>query len=192
MISLVLGIILVAQGKVAWANPATGPILSARNNPERSILPAKDDCPKGNNKNKDKCKGTVKPPPKEILIPVTGEYSVGGFCTLSPILNDPKINLTASIVTPLPRELPDKVHKVRQGCLLTYYNGSERIDVLAPASGTNTICFAATPQKQMTIYFYNLYATAPVWAPLETTVENGIACTEANQSGVYVASFQTA
>ena len=189
MISLVLGIILVAQSNVAWANQATGPSLSARSHPEQSILPAKDDCQQGNNKNKDKCKGTVKPPPKDIIIPVTGEYSVGGFCTLSVNLSDPKINLDASVVTPLQHELPDQVHKVRQGCLLTYYNASERIDALAPASGTTTICFAATPQKQMTIYFYNLFATDPVWAPLETTVENGVACAEANKSGIYVATF---
>jgi hypothetical protein len=192
LVALVLGIVFVAQGQVARANQSSDPRISARDGEKQSGLPNRtDNCDKDKNKDKDKCKGTVKPPPKEILIPVTGEYSVGGFCTLSAVLNDPKINLEAGIITPLPRDLPDKVHKVRQGCLLTYTTSNQRLDELAPASGNTTICFAATPQQQMTIYFHNFYDPNPQWVPLATTVQNGIACAAANQSGVYVATFQT-
>jgi hypothetical protein len=191
MIAVVLGIVFVAQNQVAWANQAPGPSLSARQDREQSVLPAaKDDC-KDKNKNKDKCQGTVKTPPHQILIPVTGDYSVGGFCTLNVAFNDPAITLDATLQTPLPRDLPDKVHKVSQGCLLTYYSSSQRLDELSASAGSATICFAAIPQQQTVVYFHNLYDANPTWVPLETTVENGIACAAAPKSGVYVATFET-
>jgi hypothetical protein len=190
MISLVLGIAFVAQNRVAWANQSSEPSLSASGDDEQSVVAAKPDDCKDKNKNKDKCKGTVKPPPKDLTIPVTGEYSVGGFCTLSIVFNDPAITMDASLKEPLPRDLPDKVYKVRQGCLLTYYSSNQRIPELSSNSGSATICFAATPKKQMVVYFYNMYADNPTWVSLETTVQNGIACAAANKSGVYVATFQ--
>jgi hypothetical protein len=206
MIVVLLGMVGLAQNQLAWAATSPqGTNQSALSQVEKSILPSRDDCDKDKNsdkckdkdKDKDKCKkhkedcGTVKPPPHQILIPVTGEYSVGGFCTISTEFNDPTILLDASIETPLPRDLPEKVHKVRQGCHLIYYASGTRIDELSSDSGTTTICFAATPQKQMTIYFNNIYAPNPTWAPLETTVQNGTACATGNTSGVYVATFQT-
>lgn len=189
MIILVLGIVFVAQNQVAWANQSADPSLSIEEAHEPSVLPAaKDDC-KDKNKNKDKCDGTVKPPPKSLFIPVTGEYSVGGFCTLSIVFNDPVITLDATIKTPLPRDLPDQVHKVRQGCLLTYYSSNQRLDELPSNSGSATICFAAIPQQQTVVYFHNTYAPNPTWVALETTVQNGVACAAAPKSGVYVATF---
>jgi hypothetical protein len=134
-------------------------------------------------------KGTVKPPPGTVLIPVTGDYSVGGFCVLSVGLDDPAIQLDARLITPLPAGLPDTVQRVRQGCLLTYFRSGERISVLPPEDGSTTICFAAPPPKQATVYFHDTYAPDPVWVPLETTVESGIACAPANASGTYVATF---
>ena len=189
IVSLLLGIVLVAQKQVAWANGSPGPRLSAGEAGQSVVAAKKEDC-KDKNKNKDKCQGTVKPPPKDIIIPVTGDYSVGGFCTLSITFNDPIYTMDAGIQTPLPRELPDKVHKVEQGCLLTYYSSKQRISELSSSAGSATICFAAMPNKQMVAYFYNIYSDNPTWAPLETTVQNGIACAAANQSGVYVATFQ--
>ena len=208
MIIVLLGIVGLARNQVAWAANSSGaPDPASPQLVERSISPAHgDDCDKPWNKNKDKCKdkdkdkhkcknhkkdcGSVKPPPHQILIPVTGDYSVGGFCTISIALNDPAINLDAGLKTPLPRELPDKVQKVRQGCLLTYYNSDQRINELPADSGNTTICFAATPNKQMTVYFLNMYVAKPQWVPLETTVEAGKACATGNASGIYVATFQ--
>jgi len=187
MLSLFLGIVFVAQNRVAWANQSSGQSLSARG-VEQFVSAAKPDC-KDNNKNKDKCQGTVKPPPKKLLIPVTGDYSVGGFCTLSITFTDPAYSMDASVKTPLPRELPDTVHKVEQGCLLTYFNTAQRIPELAASAGSATICFAALPEKQMVIYFYNIDSSTPEWSPLETTVANGTACAAATRSGLYVATF---
>jgi hypothetical protein len=203
LIVLVLGILGLAKNQLAWA--ATSPQetgQSALSQVEKSILPSRDDCDKDKNsdkckaKDKDKCKkhgedcGTVKPPPHHVVISATGDYSVGGFCTLTVVFNDPTIALDASIEDPLPRDLPDKVHKVSQGCHLIYYESGKRIAELPPASGTATICFAATPQKPMTIYFNDIYSAYPTWVALETTIQNGIACAAAPSSGVYVASFQ--
>jgi hypothetical protein len=134
-------------------------------------------------------KGTVKPPPGTVLIPVTGDYSVGGFCVLSVGLDDPAITLDARLITPLPAGLPDTVQRVRQGCLLTYFHSGERIPALSPEGGSTTICFAAPPPKQATVYFQDTYAPSPEWVPLETTVRAGIACAAANASGTYVATF---
>jgi hypothetical protein len=134
-------------------------------------------------------KGTVKPPPGTVLIPVTGDYSVGGFCVLSVDLTDPAVTLDARLITPLPAGLPNTVQRVRQGCLLTYFRSGERISVLPPEDGSTSICFAAPPPKQATVYFQDTYAPDPEWVPLETTVEAGIACAPANASGTYVATF---
>ena len=190
---LFFSIFLLARNQVAEANQLPSPGLAARNEDRSSLTAApKDDCEKDKKgKDKDQCKGTVKPPPRDILIPVTGAYSIGGFCTLDIALNDPAVTVDGTILTPLPGELPDKVHKVRQGCLLTYHYADQFLDTLPPEAGSALICFAATPKKQMTIYFYNIYASDPQWAPLETTVQDGGACASANASGVYVASFIT-
>jgi hypothetical protein len=190
LIAVVLGIVFVAQNQVVWANPASDPGLSVKADGQSVVSAAKENC-KDKNKNKDKCQGSVKPPPKSLFIPVTGEYSVGGFCTLSIAFNDPVITLDATLQTPLPRDLPDKVHKVSQGCLLTYYSSQQRIDELSASLGSATICFAAIPQQISVVYFYNLYSANPAWVPLETTVENGIACAAGPKSGVYVATFET-
>ena len=193
-ICLVMGIVLLAQDQVARANPSPNQSHSAENQEKQSILlaPGDEDCEKdkGKNKDKEKCKGTVKPPSRELIIPVTGQYSVGGFCTLTVDLKNLEITLDASVVTPLPGELPEDVQKIRQGCLLTYYNPDGRIDELTQELGNTTICFAVIPGKQMLLYFYDIYSTNPKWAPLETTDQDGIACGPGIASGVYVATFK--
>jgi hypothetical protein len=205
LLVVLFGILGLARNQVAWAaDPwnATDETTVAQTGD--SISPGKDDdCDDPKNKDrarckekeKDKCKknpkqcGSVKPPPRRILIPVTGEYSVGGFCTLTTVLNDPSIQLDASIITPLPKDLPDPVQNVRQGCLLEYSSSNQHLDDLPPNAGSTIICFAAPPGKQLTIYFYDRYSTTPEWFALETTADVGKACAPANGSGVYVATF---
>jgi hypothetical protein len=159
--------------------------------PASDLLVKKDDCKDPKNKDKKRCRGTVKPPPKDVIIPVTGQYSVGGLCTLNVEWTDPAITLNATLVEPLPGELPKSLHKARQGCLLTYYRSGQVIPELEPASGTAAICFAATPAQQMLVYFYDWYSADPIWAPLPdtTALPNGIICGPANASGVYIATF---
>jgi hypothetical protein len=205
MILVLFGTLGLARQQVAWAAISSETTDEATvSDVEQSISPHKDDdCdepenrdrPRCKEKERDRCKknpkhcGSVKPPPRIVVIPVTGEYSVGGFCTLSVALNDPDVTLNGSILTPLPGKLPDAIHKIRQGCLLEYFHDEERMNELPAESGNTTICFAATPGKDPTIYFYNMYSPEPQWVPLETTVVGGNACATANESGVYVAAF---
>lgn len=202
-ILMILGLVVLAKSNIAWAAKSSGQSdQSAPQSIGQSDQSDKDDCDK--NPNREKCKdkkkkcnpkkencGSVKPPPKNLIIPVTGEYSIGGFCTLRVEFYGEDHRLNGSIITPLPRPLPEDVHKVELGCLLTYYKSDERIDEMLPEAGKTTICFASSPQKDMQIYFYDYYSIDPQWSPLETTVTDGIACAGANKSGVYVATFET-
>jgi hypothetical protein len=193
LILFLFGSLFLFSQQVGRANPSIAePRLSGGSQPKSSVLDAKDDkCKDKNGKEKKNCPGTVKPPPGKLIIPVTGDYSVGGYCTLTVVLTEPAVNLDANLIEPLPAVLPETVFQTRQGCLLTYHRSSETLLELAPASGSVTICFAATPGKQMIVYFYNQYAETPTWMPLAetTTLENGITCAPANASGVYTATF---
>ena len=136
--------------------------------------------------------GTVKPPPGEVVITESGTYSIGGFCTYTVEFIATDISVHVSLEHPLPRPLPDQVHAVRQGCRVTYYQRLEgtQIDVFTAELGTSTICFSAIPEKNAAIYFYNVYAADPVWGPADNTqVNNGVACSDAGKSGVYVETF---
>ena len=190
-IILVLGIVLLAHQPPAEAARSSVPGISAAQGRQPAQSADKnDDCEKDKKgKDKDKCKGTVKAPPGTVLIPVTGEYSVGGFCTLRVDLQDTAITLDARLITPLPDGLPDTVQKIRQGCLLTYARANEVLFELTPEFGRTTICFAALPNQQMTVYFHNTLSPDPAWVPLETTVQAGVACAPAHASGTYVATF---
>lgn len=136
--------------------------------------------------------GTVKPPPSELVITESGSYSIGGFCNYTVEFISTDISVHVSLESPLPRPLPDKVHAVRQGCRVTYYQrpGGERIDVFTLQMGTSTICFAAFPKQNSRIYFLNIYATEPIWTPTQTTVEDNVACSDAGKSGVYAGTFE--
>lgn len=193
VLALLTGIAISAGEKTAGADRLPGLSLSAVDRQGRAFPDRKDDdCIKGRGKDKDKCKekGTVKPPAREIVITRSGKYSVAGFCMLSIELIDPNITLHARITTPLPGVLPKGVHRIRQGCLLTYYSSNRRIDALSPSSGNTTICFAATPKKEMTIYFYDIYAPNPAWVPVQTTLQDGTACAPGTGSGVYIGTFR--
>ena len=209
MISVLLVTVGLAQNRIAWAaDTSDGTYLTASQQGEEVASQDRDDyCDKEANQNKERCKdkdkdkdkcrknkkhcGTVKPPPTKVIIPVTGQYSVGGLCTISVEFNAPSFLLDASLQIPLPGELPADLQKVSQGCLLTYYSGSERVDALPSDAGTATICFAAPPGRTMTLFFYNNYSPNPGWEALETTVEAGRACAIGNESGIYMATSQT-
>jgi len=151
--------------------------------------------------------GTVKPPPRAVVIAQSGSYSIGGFCTVTVEFLSEDVLAVVFIERPLPRPLPDGVHKVAQACRVTYYKSDVflyqlfpgiflqhmtpdvYLEQLPPEDGSATICFAAMPQKQMSVHFYNTYAAAPVWAPLLTTVGDEGACADGSRSGTYVATF---
>ena len=171
LIIVLFGIVGLAKNQVAWAANSSEQLnQSASPQIAESISQGKDDyCDKPRNKRKHECKdrdrdkhdcrrhpgkcGSVKPPSTQVLIPVTGEYSVGGFCTLSVGLIDPHVLLQASLQDPLPRDLPKEVHNVQQGCLVTYYRSGKLLQTLTPELGGTTICFAAVPDQETEVYF---------------------------------------
>jgi hypothetical protein len=193
-----LGLVALAGRNVA---SAANPFTSSDQSALLSATGDDDVCDKHPNskeckekREKDKCKkkkncGTVKPPPKKVLIPVTGQYSVGGFCTLTVQFTAEDLRLDASVRTPLPHPLPDNLYNGNQGCLLAYFRSNQRIEELLPDLGDVTICFASTPGKDMQIYFYDVYSAEPQWSSLETTTTNGMVCAVANKSGVYAPTF---
>lgn len=212
VIIVFFGIVVTARNQTAWA--ANLPSWSNSSAPARVVLSAPqsqdDDCDKESNKDKNKCKdkdkdkdkckknkddcGTVKPPPGAITITKSGTYNVGGFCnyTVEFAAPNPGISVRVALERPLPRSLPDGVHKVRQGCRVTYSQNGQRIEEFTDAMGTSQICFAPTPGQEMTIYYYNVYDASPEWQPVaETTMVKGLVCSPADPSAVYVATFQT-
>lgn len=201
LFGMLVGIVVLARNQVAWAANFSGvneqDVL--RENQHSALDQNHDDCDKPENKDKPRCKdkdkckkkpcGTVKPPPKKILIPVTGEYSVGGLCTLSVSIIDPNVVLDASVKSLAPSQLPEDLQNVRDACLLQYSRVNGSIDELTPDLGTTTICFAGVPGEDVTVYFFNLQVPDSTWMPLETTLEGGRACAAASHSGFYVATF---
>jgi hypothetical protein len=190
---LVLGIAIVGRNKAAWAAS-----LVSGADPTASVsLSNGDPC----DTDKDKCNdkddkdkgGSVKPPPA-IVIPVTGggSYSVGGICTIIieykvPGLSDLiylEVPVEKSRSVPFP-ESDGNIHL--PGCHVLHYQSEQIMNEMSTEDGSWTICFAARPNKTMTIYYYldNLETVVPTWIPIETTVVNGIVCAPAYYSGVY-------
>ena len=175
---LFIGILALALNRAAWAGPSSDKSAASAplaGNPAPAAAEAQ--------------KGTVKPPPSTVIITESGTYSVGGFCTVIIEFKVEDLKAVVYVERPLPRPLPDGVHKVAQGCRVTYYKSDVFMEQMTAEQGTATICFAAIPQKQTSLYFHNTYAAAPVWSPLTTTVGVGGACGDASRSGTYVATF---
>lgn len=181
-LSVLVGILLLARNSVVGASVSSGQneeLLQKESQVDNAVQAAKP--------------GTVKPPPGDVVIIHSGSYSIGGFCNFTVEFISTDISVHISLEHPLPRPLPDKVHAVRQGCRVTYYQrpAGVRIDEFTSAMGTSTICFAAFPDKNSKIYFFNVYSDEPIWGPtIETKVEKGIACSDAGKSGVYVGTFE--
>jgi hypothetical protein len=75
------------------------------------------------------------------------------------------------------------------GCHVLHYEDGEivRWEQHTDADGSWTICFAARPDKEMTIYYYlgDLTNYASQWIALESTTENGMVCAPAQFTGMY-------
>ena len=179
---LLAGILLLARNRVVGASVSPDQneeFLQKQSNLDNSVQAAKP--------------GSVKPPPGEVVITQSGSYSIGGFCSYTVEFSATDISVHVSLERPLPRPLPDKVHAVRQGCRVTYYQraAGTRIDEFTSEMGTSRICFSAIPDENARVYFFNVYSPEPVWAPAGgTQVDGGVVCSDAGNSGVYVGTFE--
>ena len=176
-IIVVLGLVLVARNKAAWAASVGAQAdQSVQAQDEQSVtLDKDDDCKKDKNKNKNKCDGTVKPPDDDIDVCKRGNYSVGGTATLDVKKLKDRDCLRAH--TRLPDPVVDQIPS-GAGTIV-----SDALLLELPASGGKVkICFAVPPGKQVKIYSSS--------KGLKTTVRNGIACAEVSSSGAYTLAGQ--
>jgi hypothetical protein len=182
-IVLVLSIVILARNNVAWAGPAAEAKQSVLAQDQSSVSLGKPD------------PGTVKPPPAELTVCEDGVYSVGGVSTLEVIDLAPGYCLAAFLrnhAFALGR-IPDGAGEVLAHItfLRVFFHG-RLVYELPVEDGNVQICYAVPPDKQAQIYFFDFYGPRfgertgqPSWEPLETTVEDGIACAAAQTSGAY-------
>ena len=142
--------------------------------------------------------GTVQVPSFSHVITASGSYAMGGICTLDVLYKVD--NLSDNLWEEFPIEdtlivnFPDNGDILFfPGCHVLHYELSEVQKLMPAEKGEWQICFAAAPGKQMTIYYYESMlhedvheAITPPWTALPTTVENGLACAPAQETGVYV------
>lgn len=146
--------------------------------------------------------GSVQPPDFPNVITQSGAYAMGGICTLDVYYKVD--NLSDNLWQEFPIEdnvivsFPENNDILFfPGCHVLHYELTEVQKYMGPEKGTWKICFAAAPDKTMTIYFYesllhvdNHENITPPWTALPTTVENGLACAPAEYTGVYVPAGQ--
>lgn len=182
-IALVLVIVLLAKNKAVWAGPAAQIKQSVLAEGQSSVSLDKPD------------PGTVKPPPGEITVCEEGIHSVGGVATLEVTNLAPDYCLVAFLrnhAFALGR-IPDGAGAVLADItFLRVFYQSHLIYELPEGDGQVQICYAVPPGKQAQIYFFDFYGPRfgertgqPSWDPLETTIENGIACAPAQTTGAY-------
>jgi hypothetical protein len=142
--------------------------------------------------------GSVQPPPYPNVITQSGSYGMAGICNLDVYY---KVDdLTDNLWPEYPVEdnlivtFPDNGDILFfPGCHVLHFEKAEVQKYMGNEKGIWTICFAAPPDKQMTIYFYESLVhidehemITPPWTALPTTIMNGLACAPAEYTGVYV------
>ena len=129
--------------------------------------------------------GSVKPPPV-VAPPITGPgtYSVGGICIFRVLELASDVTLHADwLPYSTLGKRPQKIASYLAGvCRAIYTKVGAGIIDLTSADGEVDVCFAAIPSITGKMYVYNDKA----WTALDTTVEGGLACAPAQQTGKYV------
>lgn len=144
----------------------------------------------------DSSGGTVRPPSAVVTAAESGSYTVGGVCSMiidyyvPNLLTEIHVEKNVEISANVP--YPDNEGLLYlPGCHVFHYKESKLVKDVTPDEGEWKICFATIPNKETTIYFYYANDDAPKsakpdWAPLETTIENGMACAPlTDHTGVY-------
>jgi len=182
VIVLVGAIALLASGNVAWAGPGEKdqPVVqgAASNGPDFH----KPD------------PGSVKPPPGEVTICENGVKSVGGVATLEVTDLGDGYCLVASLMSHafavghIPKDAGKALAHI---VMLRVFHHGKIVSELPEEDGQSRICFAVPPGATGKIYMYDFYGPrfhrpgSRDWVPLDTTVENGIACASAQSTGAY-------
>jgi hypothetical protein len=137
--------------------------------------------------------GTVKPPPAKITVTKSGTYAVGGICLftanykINGLVDKVEVKYPGEDTLKIPTEGVDGIFYF-PGCQVTHFVDQKVKDVMTSDDGSWQICFAAIPDKTMTIYYYldNTKDITPPWKPLETKTDKGMACADlVGYSAVY-------
>jgi hypothetical protein len=141
--------------------------------------------------------GTVRPPSpgNRGKIKKPGTYNVGSVASFIVKYNSPQfsnvVHVESDVDVSANVPFPDDAGLLYlPGVHILNYKTNKLITDVTPADGNWKICFAAIPNSDTTIYFYyangeTTDSVTSVWAPLETTIENGMACAPAYHTGVY-------
>jgi hypothetical protein len=138
--------------------------------------------------------GTVETPPSEVIITGSGTYPIGGVCLITAKYNATGLSDTVQVEYPNKHFTADTLTVpfgdyangdliYFPGCHVVHYKNQviqDQMNTANPKDGTWQICFAAIPDKTMTIYYYNdnLTKTTAPWTALVTTTANGMACAD--------------
>jgi hypothetical protein len=139
--------------------------------------------------------GSVKPPPRFIKVCADGDFSVGGVAGLQVSELEPGYCLQAFLWNRRFAfgRIPEGAGNILAHItFLQIFHHGRLIQELPTEDGRVRICYAVPPGKQAQIYFYDFHrgrfakqSGKPAWEPLDTTVENGMACAPAQETGAY-------
>ena len=141
--------------------------------------------------------GSVASPSSRVSFAASGTYAVGGVCIIQALYkvtglsNDVFVAFPGedTLTVPFPgTENGDLLYF--PGCHVVHFRDSELKEEMNKneEEGEWEICFAARPDKKMTIYYYrdDLENVTPPWEPLETTTKDGLTCAKTvNFTAIY-------
>jgi hypothetical protein len=142
--------------------------------------------------------GTVKPPPSNIQVCSPGVYSLGGISTLtvSQLAEGYCVHAYLWKHGFAIGRIPGGAGRIlSEVTFIEYFYQSNFVyqyDVAGQAQSIQ-VCYAVPAGTQAQIYFFDHFGPKfghphqgpPAWVPLETTIQNGIACAVAQTSGAY-------
>jgi len=178
---IVLAVIWVAQGGIAWASG-----LPASEQPVAFSEPISAPDASG-----------LASPPLAIDITDSGIYNVGGICIFE--ANYTSTDLEDKADAEIPVDESSKVPFLGvgrlffPGCHVVHYKDGEVVREMSAKDGKWKVCFGANLDMKTKIYYYldDPESGAAVWIPLPTTVKNGLACADAPFTGVYMPAGKT-
>jgi len=180
----VLGLVALVSSQVVQASRAPGPNTS--NATQKDVqLPASDTAqvsePGDTQPLSNGYKGTIRPPGcEEIVLKDSGEYSVCGVAIVSVDFKDDDVQVILNLDA-----LPADAGNVLAGTIdLQCLVDGELHKGPHDEHAEPRICFAAPPDKEVQVKFYD--ESAKSWVQVETTIADGRACAPANNSGKYV------
>jgi len=182
IVVVVLGLVALVSNQVVqagWAlgtpNEAPKVVPPAQQNDTQASEPS-DTQPQAMGE-----QGTIRPPGcNKVDITTSGEYSVCGIAVVSVGPKPDNVEITLK-VGPLPK---DAGNVLAGSVILQCWVDGKKDQGPHDQHGNPQICFAAPPDKQVQVKFYD--ENTKSWVVVETTVANGRACAPATYSGKYI------